>query len=373
MRIGVDTRIFFNEKIPLFRNYTILLLQQLTQQYSQYRFFTFTTDEDQTILKDIENITSICITPRSVNLVSLKLWYDVKLPLALKKYKIDVLICPNGICSLTTGVPQILLFQHFNFDKKNSSFTGLSFVRKYNSSFIKKAKNIATVSREIKDKITDEHKTELQKVIVSGLGAPDLFKPIEWEEKEAIKEQLVDGFEYFIFTAGLHPAANVINVLKAFSIFKKWQKSGMKLVIVAFDNKFLQAELDKLSTYKYRKDVIIKTDLPDEDAVKLITASYAVIHTPSSNQFISPVLEALAGSVPIIATMGNGMREVAAEGALYVNPAKPEEIAEAMKTIFKDENLRSKLIENGKLQAAKFSLAKSIQNISQLIDLAVSG
>jgi glycosyltransferase involved in cell wall biosynthesis len=66
------------------------------------------------------------------------------------------------------------------------------------------------------------------------------------------------------------------------------------------------------------------------------------------------------------------MTEVAAESALYVNPEKHGEIAEAMKTLFKDEDLRSKLIEKGKQQAATFSLDKVTEVISQLIKQAVS-
>ena len=373
MRIGVDTRVLVNEKGPRFRNYTWQLLQHLPQQYSKHQFYSFSDDENNDLMQGLDNITAISITPRAINFLTLKWWYDVKLSLALKKYKIDVLICPNGICSLTTKVPQVLIFQQLNFSAKTSFANAktLSFYKKYTASFVKKAKVVATVSQNLKDEIVKRYLKKPEEITVTGLGVPAFFKPVEWEEREAIKEQYAEGFEYFIFTGGLRPADNLVGVLKAFSLFKKWQKSGMKLLITAMDDTYLQRELEKLNTYKYRKDVFVKSNLSEPEIPKLVAAAYAAIYTPLSNAFATVVLEALQSEVPVIASTGNNIEEVAGESALFVNPSKPEEIAEAMKTVFKDENLRNKLIETGKQHAATFNPDKSIQVISQLIEAAV--
>jgi glycosyltransferase involved in cell wall biosynthesis len=49
------------------------------------------------------------------------------------------------------------------------------------------------------------------------------------------------------------------------------------------------------------------------------------------------------------------MPEIGGNAALYVNPDEPNDLAEKMQLIYKDENLRSKLIEKGLRQAATFN------------------
>jgi glycosyltransferase involved in cell wall biosynthesis len=372
MRIGVDTRFLANEGSPLFRNYTFNILQQLIQKHKEHDFFAFSERKDGEMVNGLENISDVLITPAAINLLSLKLWYDVKLPLALKKHKIDVLICPNGICCLTTKIPQILILQNLDFNPKTSfaNAKSLLFYKKFTASFLKKADVVATVSQHLKDEMLTRYKKD--NITVTGFGVPAFFSAIQWQQREAIKERHAEGFEYFIFTATLHPAANLLNVLKAFSIFKKWQKSGMKLMIIVSENKYLRGEIEKLSTYKYRNDVLVKENLSWQEIPNIIAASYAAIYTPLSDAFPTPLIEAMQCHVPLIASLGAGTIEVAAESALYINPEKQEEIAEAMKTLFKDENLRSKLIEKGKQQAGIFNLDKVTGVISQLIEQAVS-
>jgi glycosyltransferase involved in cell wall biosynthesis len=374
MRIGIDTRILASEGNIPFRNYTYQLLQYLSQHYVQHQLYAFSIVGNEDLVKDLRNVEIIYINPSATNLFSLKIWYDFKLSLALKKHEINLLICPNGVCSLTTKVPQILIVQHLDFNKKTTaaSINSLSFYKKYTASFLKKAKTIAALSTNVRDEIVSRYNVQADKIAVTQFAIPAFFKPINWEEREAIKDQYAEGFEYFIFSAGLHPANNLVSVLKAFSIFKKWQKSGMKLLIIASNDKYLKPELDRLSNYKHRNDVYIQKGLTPVAIADLVAASYALIYTPSNAPSAHIILEALQCDVPVIASNQDVIKDFAGESALYVDPAKPEEIAEAMKTIFKDENLRSKMIAVAKQQNEIFHQNKTSVAIAQLIDAAVS-
>ena len=66
------------------------------------------------------------------------------------------------------------------------------------------------------------------------------------------------------------------------------------------------------------------------------------------------------------------MREVGGEAALYADPSNPDEIAGQLKMIFKDEQLRSKLINNGKLQVQNFTWERTVELMWKGIQLAVS-
>lgn len=93
---------------------------------------------------------------------------------------------------------------------------------------------------------------------------------MEWEEREQIKEKYTGGTEYFLYTGPLYPPDLLITLLKAFSHFKKWQRSNMKLTLAGPASKKTAQLKEKLATYKYREDVVILED-PDTLTLKELT------------------------------------------------------------------------------------------------------
>ena len=50
------------------------------------------------------------------------------------------------------------------------------------------------------------------------------------------------------------------------------------------------------------------------------------------------------------------VQEIAGEAALYVNPADPDNIGDQMMRMYKDESLRTSLIEKGKIEGPGIAL-----------------
>jgi glycosyltransferase involved in cell wall biosynthesis len=248
---------------------------------------------------------------------------------------------------------------------------GYFFYKTFTARFIKKSSAIVTLSQYIQEELAVRFKVQEQAIKTIGSGIDASFKPLKWEEREVIKERFAEGYEYFVFLGGLHTKANFLSVLKAFSIFKKWQKSGMKLIIVRNAYEGFEKELERLSSYKFRSEVFIKKDLSKIDKAAIVGASYALIFPSYYPGFPVPVLKAIQSGVPVIASNNSSICEIAAEAVLYIDPAKPEEIAEQMKRIFKDEQLRNKLIEAGKLRSKLFSWDKTAALLWQVIEQTV--
>ena len=66
-------------------------------------------------------------------------------------------------------------------------------------------------------------------------------------------------------------------------------------------------------------------------------------------------MEAQAFGVPVITSCISSMPEVSGEGAILVNPHKPEEIKDAIIRILIDESLRKNLIVKGRENLKIFS------------------
>ena len=72
-----------------------------------------------------------------------------------------------------------------------------------------------------------------------------------------------------------------------------------------------------------------------------------------------PLLEAMQMGVPVISSNRGALVEVGGKAALQIDPENIRELAEAMKLVLENQELREGLIEKGYKQVKKFSWAKA--------------
>jgi len=356
MIIAVNTRFLVNE-LEGYGNFICELFHVLVQDHPEHQFyFLFDRPFDQKYIFS-SNVHPIVVSPPARHPVLKKYWYDVKIPLALKKIKADVFVSPDGYCSLTTKLPQCLVVHDLGFLHRPEAYkkTHVSFLKRNTPKFLKKAKHIVTVSEFSKNDILKHYKIEAAKIDVVYNGVKDIFRSLSFDEKNAVKEKYTEGKEYFLYLGAIQPRKNLVNLLKAFSIFKKRLQSNMKLVIagrVAWKNEeFLQL----IKTYKYRADVILTGYLPEENLPLLVGSAYALVYPSFFEGFGVPVAEAMKCEVPVLTSEKTSMQEVSGEAGLFFNPNDHADIADKMMLIYKDENLRKQLIEKGKLMAGQYN------------------
>lgn len=324
----------------------------------QHSFFFIADGIDDKSLV-LKNSSIIAATPKSANSLLWKIWYRYKLPLLLKKYKADVFVNIDSICSFNTNVPQCLVIPDLFISVRSS------FYKKNIAAFFKKASLIITFSQFSKNEICKAYKVATEKVEIIFTGADYFFLPDN--EKENIKELYTGGKEYFLFTGEINAANNLVHLLKALSFFKKRQKSNMQLIIatttISSNNSFLKS----LNNYKYRNDVKLMLDVQEEELVKIRATAYAFVYAIEQTGFYVPVLQAMQSGVPVIVSNTPIMNEICGDAALFTDPAIFENIADKMMLVFKNENHRNELIIKGKKQSAQYPLALTNQLLWQNI------
>ena len=180
--------------------------------------------------------------------------------------------------------------------------------------------------------------------------APDEgITPLSMEAREAVKERVADGKEYFYTDIAGAPQSGVINLLKAFSLFKKRQLSNMKLVLAGEGD---QGIAEKLDSYKYRQDVSLVAK-GEED---VSGGAYGAISLERRGSLGLDVLNAWKAHVPVITSASR-------EGVLRVPADDPASLADGLKSLYKDEKLRNGLIEKAALSVADLSLRQSVTTI----------
>lgn len=224
--------------------------------------------------------------------------------------------------------------------------------------FLKKANSIATVSTFSKSDLLTHYPLNESRISIVYNGVRESFGQTS-NHRELTKIKYTGGTEYFIYVGAIQPRKNLVSLLKAFSIFKKRQQSNMKLVFagrLAWKNEVF---LSLLKTYKYRNDIVLTDYLKDQELAQIMSAAYALVYPSVFEGFGVPVLEAMKSGIPVITSADSSMQEVAGDAGLYFNPHDHLDMADKMMRIYKDESLRSRLIQIGSARAAQFSWQKT--------------
>lgn len=374
MKIAVNTRFLLDGYLEGYGYFVYEIFKLLTKDHPEHEFiFIFDRPCDQRFVLGV-NVKCVITGPPARHPLLWKLWYDVKVPAILRKHKADVFVSCDGFCSLTAKQPQVLVvhdlsFIHYpSFIKKSH----LLFYKKYIPKFLNKATFLATVSEYSKKDILSNYKTDPDKIDVVFSAAKEIFKPLNNEEKQATKNKYTEGKEYFVYVGAIHPRKNLINLLKAFSVFKKRQESNLKLVLAGRLAWKYESFIQDLKTYKYRNDVIMTGYIPEEELVKIIGSAYALVYPSLFEGFGVPVLEAMQSNVPVITAAKSSMQEIAKDAALYADANDYKDIADKMMHIYKNESLRNELIQKGKRIASQYSWRKTADLLWQSILKAIT-
>src|SRR5215470_5039545 len=373
MNIAVNTRFLLPDYLEGYGYFVFEVFKHLTRKYPEHHFiFIFDRAYDKQFVF-APNISPVVIGPPARHPLLWKFWYDIKIPAVLKRHKADVFVSADGLCSLTTTVPQCLVlhdlaFIHYPGHIKKSHYI---FYKRYVPKFLKKAKAVATVSEFSKRDIANYYKVDANKIDVVYSAAKDIFKPVSPDVKEQVKNQYTEGKEYFLYIGAIHPRKNLVNLLKAFSVFKKRQKSSFKLVLAGRLAWKYDSFMQSLKRYKYRDDVIMLGYLSEDDLVKVTSSAYALVYPSLLEGFGVPVIEAMKCYVPVITSLHSSMQEIAGNAALYAEASNPDDIADKMMLVYKDEKLRDELIRKGEAAAKQYSWQRTADLLWQCIQKAV--
>lgn len=336
-------------------------LKRMVIDHPEHEFFFFFDRPFDDSFVFASNVTPVVLSPQARHPFLYYIWFEWSIAHALKKYKIDLFLSPDNFASLRTKVPTCLVIHDLAFEHY-PGFVGkidLMHYKRYVPRFAAKARRIVAVSEFTKQDIVRQYGIDPEKIDVVHNGAHQGYKPLSFEEKQAVKQQYTDGKQYFLFTGSLHPRKNVINLLKAFVKFKRRQRSPMKLVIVgrmAWLSKEIQEAKDKMP---FKDEVVWLGYVDLEELVKITAAAYAMVYPSLFEGFGIPILESLNTGVPVIASDTSSMPEVLGEAGLLVDPNDVESIATAMEKMYKDETLRARFVRVAEVQSVKFSWDKS--------------
>jgi len=370
LKIAVNTRLLIPGRLDGIGRFADETLRIITTKHPEHEFvFYFDRKPDEQFIYN-QNIKPVVLQPPARHPFLFLAWFEASLPLHFMRSKPDVFLSPDGFLSLTTNVKSVGVIHDLNFEHFPEDIPFL--VRKYYSNlfprFARKASRIATVSEYSKSDIANTYHINPEKIDVVYNGAGSIFKPLPLTEKEATKQKFSQGNEYFFFIGTLHPRKNLVNLFKAFDLFKRNTSGSTKLLLAGARMWWTDEIRLAYEGMEYRDDVIFTGRVTDIELALLMASALALTYVSYFEGFGIPILEAFHCDTPVITSNVTSMPEVAGNAAVLIDPFSITSIADAMQKVASDEGFRKKMIAEGRKQREQFSWERTAEKLWECVE-----
>lgn len=202
-------------------------------------------------------------------------------------------------------------------------------------------------------------------VVYPALEEP--VAPLDWSEQEQLKLRYSGGRDYFLYAGNLSADMELLHLLKAYSLVKKWLMTGMPLILAGPPDDFTPTLEKMLLTYKYRSDVSVYTDLSQADLKELVAGAYALVFPSAGSEQAYALQWAFSAGTPVVASESRQMAELTREAAQLSPAGDIDQLAHAMMVLYKDEYLRGNLITKGNALAGSMNRNHTLQQYKAVI------
>ena len=165
-----------------------------------------------------------------------------------------------------------------------------------------------------------------------------------------------DNGPYFLFPANAWKHKNHPVLLLAYGIYR--QKMGVEawdLVLTGHDDASMRDVLGLADTLGLGDHVRYLGHLKEDEYTSIWAHAGALLFPSLYEGFGIPLIEAMAFGLPIIASKSGSIEEIGGDACLYVDPRKPDELAESMGRLTRDAHLRKDLSERARVRLESFS------------------
>jgi glycosyltransferase involved in cell wall biosynthesis len=374
MRIVVNAQCLIKDKLEGLGWFSYEVLKRITIQHPEHEFiFVFDRKWNEEFIFS-ENVKPVILYPPSRHPFLWQLRFDILFPLLLHRYKADLYLSTDGWMPLFTGIKTVNVIHDLNFEyfPKDLPFWYRNYYRIYFPRFARKSTRLATVSEYSKADISKRYKVPAEKIDVVFNGCNEKYKAIDTLQQENTRKDFSFGKPYFVFVGSLHPRKNLVNLFKAFDIFKQTTCSNVKLLVVGEKRWWTEEINSTFENLTYKEDIIFTGRVNEEDMNRLISSALAMTYVSYFEGFGIPILEAFHCETPLITSNVTSMPEIAGDAALFIDPFSPESISNAMTQLATNEILRQELIAKGRIQKEKFSWQRSADLLWNCVEKVIN-
>lgn len=217
-----------------------------------------------------------------------------------------------------------------------------------------------------KKQVIDSYNCQKKKLLILPFTAPRYLGLSKIQN--IYKKYKLPKKKFIFYPAQFWEHKNHKNLIKAFNILQKKEKNII-LVLAGKEKNNLENIKLMIKEYRLQKKIYILGYINQKDIFTFYKKASVMSFVSFSGPTNIPPLESMFLGCPLVCSNVYGMTEQVGSGGLLIDPKSEQDIAKKISKIFKDKQLRKKIVENGFKQYSKFNNSKFNKNFEKYLFL----
>jgi glycosyltransferase involved in cell wall biosynthesis len=291
--------------------------------------------------------------------------YGLSLPFDLFKSPVDLTIHPNfslwwsAKSRLNAAVVHDLTYMYFPelVEDKN-----LAHLRRVVPRTMKEADFVITVSNAVRDELIREFNIDPALCIATPIPPEQVY--FDKHNVNVFKKYKLPMKKYIFFIGNMEPRKNLATLIEAYRLLPTELKKEYGLLLGGGKGWKSEKTRAALEAAQAAGENILHMGYIDQKDSPAFFQQASLFVMPSIYEgFGMPVLEALAGKTPVVASDIPVHREAGGDGVLYADPSKPTEFRDRIVELLTSKKLQSELLKKADTHLQTFSWEKNAQTI----------
>ncbi|GAB4535434.1 MAG: glycosyltransferase family 1 protein [Anaerolineae bacterium] len=248
-----------------------------------------------------------------------------------------------------------LIFHHFPQHHKRLNYWYLNAAMPL---YCQRASAIIAVSQATKEDLVHCYGVSPAKISVVHEAAAPHFRQASPAQIVAARARYGLPDNYLLHVGTIEPRKNLSRLLEA---LHRLRTSGqeMALVLVGHKGWLYRGFFQRLEELALGDAVVMPGYVPDADLAAIYSGARLVVVPSLYEGFGLPILEAMACGAPVASSNTSSLPEVGGDAARYFDPGDVEAMADTILSVWRDEDLRESMSQEGLARAGGFSWARA--------------
>lgn len=221
----------------------------------------------------------------------------------------------------------------------------------------RRADHLIANSQATAAELTDLLDVPESRITVIPMGiSRRFFEPAPQAEIARVVDtyRLLSG-RYLLALGAVSTRKNLPVLFHALTQLKTSDAGDVQLAVAGPPGRGASAIRDLARQLKVESSVTFTGWIPPDDLHPLVAGAAAMVHPAFEEGFGMTPLEGMAAGIPVAVSAGGALPETVGDAALLVDPLDSQAWANAITTLLRDEQVRGRLIADGRVRAAQYS------------------
>jgi glycosyltransferase involved in cell wall biosynthesis len=354
MRIGFDAkRAFFNQSG--LGNYSRTLISQMSLLFPENEYFLFSPKNPSASSGFPPENKKIIKPSQFLHKQFPSIWRSAFMGQDIRNYKIQLFhglsnelpldIQKSNARSVVTIHDLIFLRYPNLYNRADRAIYKSKFQRS-----CKLADAVVAISEQTKADIVHFFNIPPEKIHVIYQACNPLYYSLASDDiKKIVRKKYSLPEKYMLYVGTIEERKNLLQLITA----KNEYKIPLPLLVIGRPTPYLEKVREYITKHNIQ-DILFLKSLDQEELPAIYQMAELFIYPSSFEGFGIPILEALNSGVPVITGTGSCMPETGGPHSIYINPLQTSEIADSIKLVLNNPELKRKMVEEGKKHALLF-------------------